>query len=183
VIEIVGFVIPDDDADVERFEEVGWEGPIEVLEEFVPDEEDCEGDECEIDSDEDGVPDVDDNCPLEANPEQEDEDEDGEGDMCDDDIDGDDFLNEEDNCPAIPNANQSDIDEDGQGDVCDPCADDAEDTCVGPGPDPDPDPDPAIVSKIGGGGCSLVATESLRFSLIPLVLALGFFVIRRSRIK
>ena len=40
-----------------------------------------------IDSDEDGIPDVNDNCPTQSNPEQRDFDEDGKGDLCDDSID------------------------------------------------------------------------------------------------
>jgi len=58
------------------------------------------------DSDEDGVPDPDDNCPTVANEDQADGDGDGVGDACD-------------NCPEDSNADQADEDDDGIGDACD----------------------------------------------------------------
>lgn len=60
-----------------------------------------------LDSDGDGVPDINDNCPFVANPGQQDSDGDGVGDACD-------------NCPTQYNADQADLDMDGIGDVCDP---------------------------------------------------------------
>ncbi len=57
------------------------------------------------DSDEDDIPDGEDNCPLIFNPLQEDADDDKVGDACD-------------NCPAIANYDQRDNDEDGIGDIC-----------------------------------------------------------------
>ena len=67
------------------------------------------GDACEpSDSDNDGIPDVSDNCPLSANPDQRDTDGDGVGDVCD-------------NCAAVSNPNQHNWDSDGLGDVCDNC--------------------------------------------------------------
>jgi hypothetical protein len=67
---------------------------------------DCDVDyNCNVDSDEDGIPDCEDNCPETANPEQEDVDGDGVGDVCD-------------NCRDIPNEDQIDIDGDGVGDAC-----------------------------------------------------------------
>jgi hypothetical protein len=67
-------------------------------------------DECEFDTDGDGVVDADDNCPWVHNPDQADADGDDVGDLCD-------------NCPAVPNPYQEDADNDGFGDVCDNCPD------------------------------------------------------------
>jgi len=50
------------------------------------------------DSDDDGVPDLRDNCPEDSNEDQADEDGDGHGDACDEDIDGDGLTNEVDDC-------------------------------------------------------------------------------------
>ena len=72
-----------------------------------------------IDTDGDGVLDLDDNCPDDPNPEQIDTDLDGEGDACDLDDDGDTVPDTIDNCPFSPNSNQQDLDNDGLGDVCD----------------------------------------------------------------
>ncbi|MCO6435755.1 MAG: thrombospondin type 3 repeat-containing protein [Phycisphaerae bacterium] len=60
----------------------------------------------DFDSDDDGVPNDEDNCPLTANANQRDGDDDGVGDVCD-------------NCPQVPNNSQADIDRDGFGDACD----------------------------------------------------------------
>ena len=64
------------------------------------------------DTDNDGIPDVDDNCPTVANVGQEDGDYDGTGDVCD-------------NCPTLSNPSQADADGDGIGDLCDDCPNDA----------------------------------------------------------
>ncbi|MGB0647243.1 MAG: hypothetical protein ACPGQS_08730, partial [Bradymonadia bacterium] len=61
---------------------------------------------CLLDSDDDGLCDVEDNCPDVPNPGQEDRDNDGIGDACD-------------NCPNLPNADQLDLDGDEVGDACD----------------------------------------------------------------
>jgi len=84
-----------------------------------------------VDTDQDGIPDDQDNCPYIFNPDQSDVDLDGVGDVCDNcpntanpdqaDIDLDGVGNVCDNCPNTPNPNQSDIDQDGVGDVCDNC--------------------------------------------------------------
>ena len=72
-----------------------------------------------IDSDSDGIADVEDNCPCIHNPEQEDLDGDGLGDVCDNDDDNDGVPDSGDNCPINYNSDQSDSDYDGIGDACD----------------------------------------------------------------
>lgn len=76
-----------------------------------------------LDTDNDGIEDVLDNCPDVFNPDQEDLDSDNIGDVCDDivsvDEDNDGIVNVQDNCPSAFNPNQEDLDNDGIGDVCD----------------------------------------------------------------
>jgi parallel beta-helix repeat protein len=75
----------------------------------------------ETDSDDDGIPDLLDNCPDDANEDQLDSDNDRAGDVCDAfpfDFDNDSIDDEEDNCPFTPNPDQADADGDGVGDVC-----------------------------------------------------------------
>lgn len=83
------------------------------------------------DVDEDGIPNVVDNCPLVSNPRQTDNDRDGMGNECDscpndpmNDSDGDGICLDEDNCPATFNPDQLDLDNDGLGDMCDRINDD-----------------------------------------------------------
>jgi len=85
------------------------------------------------DSDDDGYPDILDNCPQDPNADQADADQDGVGDICDNcpdvanldqaDSDGDELGDLCDNCPEDANIDQADADQDGVGDVCDNCPD------------------------------------------------------------
>jgi len=72
-----------------------------------------------VDSDNDGVIDIEDNCSNNFNPNQADSDYDGIGNICDLDVDGDGVINTRDNCETIHNADQVDLDLDGNGDACD----------------------------------------------------------------
>jgi cysteine-rich repeat protein len=74
---------------------------------------------CQIDTDRDGIPDVDDNCPTVPNSDQADADNDNLGDACDPDADNDGLPDVTDNCVNVPNPGQEDLDNDGIGDACD----------------------------------------------------------------
>lgn len=71
-----------------------------------------------VDTDNDGIPNKQDNCVRDANPDQADENRNGLGDVCDD-YDRDGIVNSKDNCSSHPNRNQIDMDHDGKGDACD----------------------------------------------------------------
>lgn len=71
------------------------------------------------DRDNDGDPDVFDNCVDVSNPNQANLDGDALGDACDLDRDGDLINDAADNCPVLANANQNNLDGDAFGDVCD----------------------------------------------------------------
>jgi hypothetical protein len=76
----------------------------------------------QLDEDDDGLGGVCDNCRDVPNPDQADEDGDGQGDPCDlDDGDGDGIADRVDLCPLDFDPNQQDVDGDGIGDVCDNC--------------------------------------------------------------
>ena len=80
-----------------------------------------------LDSDQDSIPNLFDNCDFVFNPSQIDADNDGVGDACQD-SDGDSVIDINDNCPLIVNPTQENNDHDGEGDVCD--ADDDNDHVV-----------------------------------------------------
>lgn len=90
---------------------------------------DTDGDVCDPDDDNDGVPDLSDNCPFTINGaaqaavpgvgDQTDSDNNGVGDACQADDDSDGILDGVDNCPTVPNVDQADNDLDGLGDACD----------------------------------------------------------------
>lgn len=72
------------------------------------------------DTDQDGTPDLLDNCPADPNPDQADLDGNGIGDACNsfEDMDGDDHADDLDVCPSVADPDQPDTDGDGIGDVC-----------------------------------------------------------------
>lgn len=96
--------------------------------------EECDGsanclNTCQLDTDGDGIANVDDNCPNNSNSSQADSDGDGVGNVCDNcinnsnstqtDTDNDGHGNACDNCPFISNVSQVDMDGDGIGNACD----------------------------------------------------------------
>ena len=79
---------------------------------------DAQGNACDTDDDNDGVPDDRDVLPLDPT-ESADTDGDGTGNNTDTDDDNDGVLDGADNCPLAANTNQADTDADGKGNVCD----------------------------------------------------------------
>ena len=65
------------------------------------------GDLCDDDADNDGVPNIKDNCPLVSNPKQEEEN--GKGKACFYDFDGDGVEDSEDVCPENPHIQYTDF--------------------------------------------------------------------------
>jgi Thrombospondin type 3 repeat/Beta-propeller repeat len=111
-----------------------------------------------VDTDGDGIADVDDNCPDDANANQLDTDLDGDGDACDADDDNDTVADSGDNCPLDANTNQADADGDGAGNACDADLDgdgviDATDACV-------PTQTGAVVNADGCSIADLVPCDS-----------------------
>jgi hypothetical protein len=72
----------------------------------------------QADVDNDGIPDILDNCVSVPNRDQKDINENGRGDTCED-FDKDGVMNDKDNCPNDPNRTQRDTDRDKIGDACD----------------------------------------------------------------
>ncbi len=70
------------------------------------------------DTDNDGIPDIKDNCVSVANKDQTDLNNNSRGDACED-FDRDGIINSLDNCPDLPNVNQEDRDGDKIGNICD----------------------------------------------------------------
>jgi len=83
-------------------------------------EPDVSGAEPPLNSDDDSIPDVDDNCHLVDNEDQADFDDDGVGDACDEDIDGDGFPNADDPDDFDPSVPAPDDDFDGVPNSADP---------------------------------------------------------------
>lgn len=83
------------------------------------------GDMCDEDDDNDGIPDLIDNCPKDYNVNQNNADEytgqSDEGDACDNDYDNDGFDNSADLCPRCHSEENKDSDGDNIGDACDNC--------------------------------------------------------------
>ena len=86
----------------------------------IDSDDDDQGDACDDDDDNDGVPDASDNCRVVQNPDQADANADGYGDACPPvDSDGDEVINDDDNCDFVANPGQEDLDGDDEGDPCD----------------------------------------------------------------
>lgn len=130
-----------------QFRIVFHSDPFVTQEGAVIDDFGVEGFVDDLDDDNDGIPDVDDNCPLLANADQTDTDGDGFGDACDTDDDNDGVPDAIDNCPLVANPGQEDSDSDGIGDLCDP---DGDNDGVPDGLDACPGTPPGSVVDVGG---------------------------------
>ncbi len=118
---------------------------------FPNNDHDSMADCVDPDDDNDGIPDIIDNCQFTPNRDQKDTDKDGIGDVCDLDIDNDSIPNEQDNCVYVPNTDQKDTDGDKIGDACDSDIDNdgipnGQDNCVYV-----PNPDQKDTDKDGKG--------------------------------
>ncbi|MFM1878910.1 MAG: hypothetical protein RLZZ241_1776, partial [Bacteroidota bacterium] len=113
-----------------------------------------------VDTDEDGLGDVCDNCSDVSNADQIDTDSDGLGDACDPDDDNDGVADEFDNCPDTYNPGQEDFDGDGIGDVCDEDIDNdgvvnSLDLC----------PDTAPETQVDQTGCPVFSLPTTNFTV------------------
>jgi hypothetical protein len=93
LFDVVSEPLEDATTDIPMVEDATVEDGLDVAEEDVP---------VLPDQDEDGTPDIFDNCPQDPNEDQSDVDDDGDGDVCDDDMDGDEVPNEKDGWPQDP---------------------------------------------------------------------------------
>jgi len=102
----------------------GWRSADNCPEDFNPrqldQDDDTDGNACDIDIDGDLVFNDDDNCPFTPHGNLTDTDGDGYGDVCDADDDADGLQDWIDLCPRHPDPTNGDLDGDGWGDVCDP---------------------------------------------------------------
>ncbi len=99
---IVEGVEDDEDDDDDGILDVNDNCPLIVNIGQEDNDNDGEGDICDLDDDNDGIEDSADSCPMMPNPTQEDFDGDGIGDVCDDDLDNDGVPNTLDLCSNTP---------------------------------------------------------------------------------
>ena len=158
------------------------------------------GNACAEDFDEDGVPDLVDNCRIVPNPDQADVDGDGVGDLCTmetmslrhgvdcetqpehvlcaPDADDDGWADPLDNCPDISNPDQIDGDGDGAGNACDS-------TPAGESPasvelDPSPSEPEGVQSELFGGSCNTGSMSDIGALPLWFLILIGIFRRRLS---